>query len=100
MNRSLLVIEHGFLKRREGKALHGVELFRMALIRDLVQGYFALGGSHVHFNVASADDLRRAKADPERHRDLTVRVSGYSAHFVAIDPRWQDALIERAERGR
>lgn len=72
----------------------------IALIRSLVEGYFARGGFHVHFNVASADDLRRAKADPENHRNLTVRVSGYSARFVTVDPKWQDALIERAERGR
>lgn len=70
------------------------------LIRDLVQTYFALGGQHLHFNVISAEDLRAAQADPEQWASLTVRVSGYSARFVTVDPRWQEALIQRAEEGR
>ena len=68
-------------------------------IRDLVRGYFAMGGSHVHINVTSAERLRRAKADPDAHADVLIRVSGYSARFVTVDPVWQDALIQRAERG-
>lgn len=68
-----------------------------ARIASLVESYFALGGSHVHFNVISADDLRAAQANPELHADLTVRVSGYSARFVQIDGTWQQAMIDRAE---
>ncbi|MBD3177997.1 MAG: hypothetical protein GF320_22715 [Armatimonadia bacterium] len=69
------------------------------LIRNLVAAYFELGGFHVHFNVTSAERLREAKADPQAHADLLVRVSGFSARFVTMDNRWQDALIERAENG-
>jgi formate C-acetyltransferase len=68
-------------------------------VRELVTAYFDLGGFHVHFNLAEADVLRQAQADPASHADLTVRVSGFSAQFVAMDPQWQDALIERAEHG-
>jgi len=68
-------------------------------IRSLVQGYFAMGGCHVHFNVTSAEELRRAKADPESNPSLLIRVSGYSTRFINVDPQWQDALIERAELG-
>ena len=69
------------------------------LIEELVRGYFAQGGSHVHFNVVRPEELRAALAHPERYRHLTVRVSGYSARFVAVDPQWQEAIIVRAERG-
>lgn len=69
-------------------------------VGDLVQGYFALGGFHLHFNTVSPDDLRRAQRHPEQFAHLTVRVSGYSARFVQVDPRWQEALIERAGKGR
>lgn len=68
-------------------------------LRHLVEGYFRQGGFHVHFNVLDAEQLRRAKAEPERHADLTVRISGYSARFCALDERLQDALIARAELG-
>lgn len=67
-------------------------------VRQMVQTYFGLGGSHVHVNAVGAGELRRAQADPAAYADLTVRVSGYSARFVTVDRRWQDALIARAER--
>ena len=69
------------------------------LIRQLVETYFDMGGFHVHFNVTSPEQLRRAQSDPVAHADLMVRVSGFSAPFVLMDERWQDALIERAEQG-
>jgi len=70
-----------------------------AFIRSLTEGYFALGGSHIHFNVTRAQDLRDAQEHPERHGALTVRVSGYSARFVTVEKQWQDALIERTAKG-
>jgi formate C-acetyltransferase len=68
-------------------------------LRQLVETYFAQGGFHLHFNIISAEELRRAKSAPDQHPDLTVRISGYSARFIALAPHWQDALIERAEKG-
>jgi formate C-acetyltransferase len=65
----------------------------------LVTAYFGTGGFHLHFNVVNADDLRRARLDPENHRDLTVRISGLSARFVCLPAAIQNALIERAEHG-
>ena len=70
------------------------------LIRELIQAYFSLGGCHLHFNVATAEQMREAQAHPEQWASLTVRVSGYSARFVTVEPRWQEALIARAEQGR
>jgi len=65
----------------------------------LVDTYFRQGGFQLHFNLASADVLRAAKAHPECHRGLLVRVSGFSARFTELAERWQDALIERTEAG-
>jgi pyruvate-formate lyase len=69
------------------------------LIATLVDTYFGQGGFHLHFNQPSAADLRAAQQRPHEHEDLMVRVSGFSARFVHLDPRWQAALIERAESG-
>lgn len=69
------------------------------VIRDLVDTYFGLGGMHAHFNTPSLADLRDAVERPQHHQDLMIRVSGFSARFVRMDRRWQEALIERAERG-
>ncbi|MCE5239408.1 hypothetical protein LLH23_13085 [bacterium] len=74
-------------------------------IRSLVETYFRpqdcapYGGYHLHFNTVSASRLRAAQADPLNHAELLVRVSGFSAPFVTMDARWQEALIERAEQG-
>ena len=70
-----------------------------ARLKALVLGYFAGGGFHVHFNLQSAEALRKAKADPASDRDLTIRISGVSAKYVTLQERLQDALIERAEKG-
>jgi formate C-acetyltransferase len=69
------------------------------LLRQAIEAYFCLGGFHVQINIVAAGDLRKAKAAPERYQDLTVRISGLSARFVNLDAKWQDAIIERTERG-
>lgn len=66
-------------------------------LEALLLTYFAAGGSHLHVNVMTADDLRAARENPQAHADLTVRVSGFSARFVKLDKAVQDALIARSE---
>ncbi|MHA1246394.1 MAG: glycyl radical protein [Candidatus Thorarchaeota archaeon] len=63
----------------------------------LIDGYFQLGGLHVQFNVVSREILEDAKIHPEKHRDLIVRVAGYSAYFIELDPFVQDEIIARTE---
>jgi len=63
----------------------------------LVRTYFKLDGHHLQFNVISADTLRQAQTDPEAHRDLIVRVAGYSDYFCDLSKALQDEIIERTE---
>jgi formate C-acetyltransferase len=63
----------------------------------LIRGYFGLNGHHVQFNVVTADTLRAAQAHPEQHRDLIVRVAGYSDYFCDLSRALQDEIIERTE---
>ncbi len=55
------------------------------------------GGYHVQFNIFDADVLRRAKAHPEKYRDLIVRVAGFSVYFVELAALVQDEIIARTE---
>jgi pyruvate formate-lyase/glycerol dehydratase family glycyl radical enzyme len=64
---------------------------------SLIDGYFALGGLHVQFNVVDKETLEDAKVNPLQHRDLIVRVAGYSAYFIELDPFVQDEVIARTE---
>jgi pyruvate formate-lyase/glycerol dehydratase family glycyl radical enzyme len=67
------------------------------MLTSLVRGYFAMDSHHVQFNVVSAETLREAQADPTNHRDLIVRVAGYSDYFCDISRELQEEIIERTE---
>ena len=51
----------------------------------------------VQFTVVSRETLLAAKADPQKYRNLIVRVSGFSAYFFHLDPVLQDEIIARTE---
>ncbi|MFQ6861213.1 MAG: glycyl radical protein [Beduini sp.] len=56
-----------------------------------------LHGFHVQYNVVSRDTLIDAQVHPEKHRDLIVRVAGYSAFFNVLSKTTQDDIIARTE---
>ncbi len=66
-------------------------------LTNLVRSYFTLGGHHIQFNVVDAATLRAAQAHPEEHRDLIVRVAGYSDYFLDLGKALQDEIIARTE---
>jgi len=63
----------------------------------LVRTYFKMDGHHVQFNVVTAEALRRAQERPEEHRDLIVRVAGYSDYFCDLSRELQEEIITRTE---
>ena len=50
---------------------------------------------HIKFNVINADTLKKAQKDPQKYRNLIVRIAGYSAYFVDLTPDLQNDLIAR-----
>jgi formate C-acetyltransferase len=69
-------------------------------LHSLVRSYFKLDGHHMQFNVVTADTLRAAKANPAAHRDLIVRVAGYSDFFYDLSEALQDEIIARTEHNQ
>jgi pyruvate formate-lyase/glycerol dehydratase family glycyl radical enzyme len=69
----------------------------MRKLSFLIKTYFDLGGKHVQFNVVDNSTLIAARKDPEKHKDLIVRVAGYSAYFVKLTVPIQNEIISRAE---
>lgn len=57
-----------------------------------------LHGYHVQYNVVDRKTLVDAQEHPDKHRDLIVRVAGYSAFFVGLSKETQDDIIERTEQ--
>ena len=65
---------------------------------SLIRSYFKLDGHHIQFNVIDAETLREAQENPDAHRDLIVRVAGYSDYFVDVGRNLQDEIIARTEQ--
>jgi formate C-acetyltransferase len=63
----------------------------------LVRSYFRMDGHHIQFNVVTAATLHAAQAEPEKYRDLIVRVAGYSDYFCDLTPALQNEIIARTE---
>jgi len=98
--RSSVVFDHS--KFMDGLALN-LKIHPTALqgqnsidkLRDMTFTYFDGGGMEVQYNVVSADALRKAQANPHEHKDLIVRIAGYSAYFVELSRDCQNDLIRR-----
>ncbi len=66
-------------------------------LTQLIRSYFRLDGHHIQFNVVDVETLRAAQTHPEQHRDLIVRVAGYSDYFCDLSVALQDEIIARTE---
>ena len=66
---------------------------------SMLRTFFAdLKGWHVQYNIVSRETLLAAKKEPEKYRDLIVRVAGYCAFFTTLSPDTQDDIIARTEQ--
>lgn len=71
----------------------------MAKFSALIRTFFdELKGWHVQYNVVDRATLLDAQEHPENHRDLIVRVAGYSAFFHILSRQTQNDIIERTEQ--
>ena len=69
--------------------------FDPAVLRALIETYFELGGTQIQITCTTRETLLDAQANPDAHRDLVVRVGGYSYHFCRLTRELQDAVIAR-----
>ena len=66
-------------------------------LRDMVKTYMEDGGAEIQFNIVSSEKMRAAQAEPEKYRDLVVRIAGYSAYFIELSTDCQNDVISRNE---
>lgn len=62
---------------------------------DLFEAYFKNGGVHFQITYVSKEDLLNAKKDPDKYKNLRVRVTGFSEYFVNLSDSIQDNIIKR-----
>ncbi len=65
----------------------------------LIRAYFSQGGHHMQFNIVDRELLLEAMDQPERHRNLLIRVAGYSDYFTLLSREIQQEILSRAEHG-
>jgi formate C-acetyltransferase len=66
-------------------------------LADFIRVFVDERVDHVQINVVSSDTLRAAQQEPEKYKDLTVKVAGYNARFVTLHKELQDTVIARTE---
>lgn len=86
------------LNQKVTPALLASEENKRKLIMLMRTFFNRLHGYHVQYNVVDRATLLDAQAHPENHRDLIVRVAGYSAFFNVLSRRTQDDIIARTEQ--
>lgn len=60
-----------------------------------IKGYFAKGGLEIQINCFDNEELIDAQKHPENHKNLVVRVAGFSAYFINLDRELQNEIIKR-----
>jgi formate C-acetyltransferase len=64
-------------------------------VADLVAAFASLGCQQLQLNTLNVEQLADAKKHPERHRNLVVRVWGWSGYFCELSEEYQDHIIRR-----
>ena len=64
-------------------------------LMNLLKTACSLGVFHAQFNVVDKEQLIKAQKEPEKYKDLLIRVAGYTAYFVELCPEVQDEIIHR-----
>jgi formate C-acetyltransferase len=69
-----------------------------SLFASVMRAFCENGGSIMDFNVISRNALLEAQKNPETHKNIVVRVCGYSAYFHTLTAEMQNEVIQRTQR--
>lgn len=71
----------------------------LTALEALLTSFVELGGYFLQVDVIDAAVLREAQKNPEAYKTLSVRVSGWNARFITLQPSWQEMIIQRTATG-
>jgi formate C-acetyltransferase len=77
---------------RNPEAVHQVAL--------LIRAFAAVGCQQLQINTLNVESLKDAQLHPERHKNLVVRVWGWSGYFCELDEAYQNQIMGRHIYGR
>lgn len=68
-------------------------------LQALIRTYFKKGGQEIQVNATSREVLEKAMKEPEKYKNLVVRVSGFSAFYVTLEKSIQLDILNRTQQG-
>ncbi len=69
----------------------------MIAFKGLLLAFMKQGGFSIHFNVLSPEVLKNAQKEPEKYRNIQIRLCGWNVRFVDLSRRDQDEFILQSE---
>ncbi|MBR5542046.1 MAG: hypothetical protein IKU64_06790, partial [Bacteroides sp.] len=69
------------------------------VILDFIKAHFEQGGTLININILDSRKLMEANEDPDRYPDLVVRVTGFTAYFASLSPRFRSLVVDRFLEG-
>ena len=67
----------------------------ISLIESLIKGHFEQGGTLININVLDKEKILEANKNPDLYPDLVVRVTGFTAYFASLSPRFRQLVVDR-----
>jgi formate C-acetyltransferase len=64
-------------------------------VANLIATHMAMGGTQVNINIMDKEQVLAAHQDPSRYPDLVVRVTGFSAYFASLSPKFRQLVVDR-----
>ena len=64
-------------------------------VLSLIEGHFKEGGTLININVLDGEKLLKANENPDLYPDLVVRVTGFTAYFASLSPRFRQLVVDR-----
>ncbi|MBP2033970.1 formate C-acetyltransferase [Clostridium algifaecis] len=68
-------------------------------MESIIKAFCNLGGQIGTFTTCSIEEMKDAKINPDKHKNLKIRMGGLSAYFIALSPIQQDNIIRRFSKG-
>lgn len=77
----------------------GVEEGGVERVTDLLLAHFNQGGTLININILDKQKLIEANENPDLHPDLVVRVTGFTAYFASLSPKFRELVVKRFLEG-
>ena len=65
------------------------------LIGAILRAHFKMGGTLVNVNVMDKQTVLAAHENPDKYPELVVRVTGFTAYFSMLSPRFRQLVVDR-----